>query len=76
MVTTVYVKLLEEGSLAYRPTQAEEVEPGVYRLLPTEHYDPEDEVWEFLPGTVVRCEIRTLRDTRPHQTLVAIEKVE
>lgn len=56
MTETVYVKLLNEGSDAWRPTQAEVIKPKTYKLLPTENYDPEDEEWEFLPGTIVKCE--------------------
>src|SRR5256885_16493249 len=31
---------------------------GLYRVLPAQHYDPKDEVWEFIPGSTVRCETR------------------
>ncbi len=56
MVDTVkiYVVLLEEGTDTIRGTQAIPLGSGLYKLLPTPDYDPEDEVWEFLPGTVVR----------------------
>jgi hypothetical protein len=51
---TVYVQLLNEGSSAYRPTEAEVLGPEIVRLQATPNYDPEDETWEFLPGTQVR----------------------
>lgn len=54
--TTVYVRLLDEGTDVFRPTQAVRTPQGGYRLLPTPNYDPEDERWEFLPGQMVRCE--------------------
>lgn len=54
MKITVYVRLLDEGTEVARPTLAEEVEPSVYRLLPTQDYDPEDETWEFPPGSLVQ----------------------
>ncbi len=57
---TVYVQLLEEGTLVWRPTKAENLGEGRYRLLPTDNYDPEDETWQFLPGSVVVCEMRRL----------------
>ena len=57
---TVYVKLLDEGVDVWRPVTAEVLRDGTYRLEPTEGYDPEDEQWEFLPGSVVRCEVRRL----------------
>ena len=50
----VHVFLPEEAVDTWRPTQAIVVGEGLYRLLPTPDYDPEDEVWEFLPGTIVR----------------------
>ncbi len=49
----VYVELLDEGSPVIRPTLAMPVADG-YRLLPTAGYDPEDEHWEFTPGSIVR----------------------
>ena len=52
---TVYVQLLEEGTDTIRPTQAIPLGGDLYKLLPTMNYDPEDEIWEFVPGSVVRC---------------------
>jgi len=28
---------------------------GLFKLLPTKDYDPEDEHWEFLPASIVRA---------------------
>jgi len=56
--TTVYVALLEEGTVCARPTQAEKLGNGLYRLLPTPDYDPADETWEFAPGSIVSVERR------------------
>ena len=56
----MYVELLGEGTPTWRPTSAESLGQGRYRLLPTDNYDPEDETWQFLPGTVVTCEKRRL----------------
>lgn len=75
MQTTIYVQLLNEGTTVYRPTQGEEVAEGLYRILPTEGYDPDDETWEFIPGTIVRCAVKVLRDREPHERLVAVESV-
>jgi hypothetical protein len=58
--TTVYVRLLGEGTDVYRPTLATACGNGVYRLHPTAEYDPEDESWEFLPEQKVKCEIKKL----------------
>lgn len=56
----VYVGLIDEGVNVWRPTQAEKLPDGSYKLLPTSEYDPEDETWEFLPGSRVVCENRRL----------------
>lgn len=55
--TTIYVQLLDEGTPTARPTQAIDLGNGFYKLLPTPNYDPEDEKWEFLPGSTVRIRI-------------------
>jgi hypothetical protein len=50
----IYVRLLNEGTEVSRPTQAEDLGNGFFKLLPTSDYNPEDEAWEFLPGSVVK----------------------
>jgi hypothetical protein len=49
---------LNEGTEVSRPTEALNLGNGLYKILPTPDYDSEDEVWEFLPNAVVRCEVR------------------
>jgi hypothetical protein len=66
----VYVALLDEGTAVWRPVAAEQVGPGLFRLLGPV---PDDEVWEFPPGAVVRCEGRQLSGGA---ALVAVERVE
>ncbi|CAN0440292.1 unnamed protein product [Phaeothamnion confervicola] len=68
----IYIMLLgdEEGTL--RPTQAITLSNGLYKILPTSNYDPEDEIWEFLPGSIVKCEKRTYRG---NDYLLAVEKI-
>jgi hypothetical protein len=68
----VYVPLLEEGTPTMRGTQAIIMGDGLYKLMPTPHYDPEDEIWEFLPGSVVRCVV-VVRNNE--NLLKAVEKV-
>lgn len=53
-MSTIYIRLLEEGTEVLRPTEAEELGDGLFMLLPTPNYNPEDEHWEFGPGSVVR----------------------
>jgi hypothetical protein len=54
--STIYIRLLEEAVTCIRPTEAEPLKDGTYRVLPTPDYDPTDEVWEFAPGSIVHCE--------------------
>jgi hypothetical protein len=56
----VYVRLTGEGTLVFRPSPAEFLEPGRARLVAPPDYDPGDEDWEFKPGSVVRIELRQL----------------
>lgn len=69
----IYIYLLEEGTDTIRPTQALDLGDGTYKLLPTENYDPEDEIWEFLPGTIVRCKVTN--DYTAKGVLLACEQV-
>lgn len=54
----VSVRLLNEALPTTRRTAAIELGDNWFKLLPTNDYDPEDEEWEFLPGSIVRCERR------------------
>lgn len=56
----VYVRLLNEGVEVFRPVPAKIVAPGVYVLEQPTSYDPEDECWEFKPGSRVVVEDRML----------------
>jgi hypothetical protein len=69
----VYVQLLGEGTRVFRPTTAAPVRAGVVRLLPTEHYNPNDENWEFKPGSIVRIEQQVL--SGPETVWVAVSYV-
>jgi hypothetical protein len=69
-IITLYVRLLDEGTDVTRPTQAEELTGGYFRVLSSPDYDPEDEHWEFPPGSIVRAESRELRDD---EFLLAVE---
>jgi len=56
MRTNIYVQLLNEGTEVYRPVPAIEIRNNIYKLEGREIYDPEDEEWEFKPGTLVKTE--------------------
>ena len=57
-INKVFVRLLDEGTVVSRPTEALALGNGLFKILPTADYDPEDEAWEFPPGSIVRCENR------------------
>jgi len=73
MERIIYIQLLGEGTLVYRPVPAIEVGENIYQLKGEEIFDPEDEEWEFLPGTKVSVEQRELEGEK---VLVAIDKKE
>lgn len=52
---TVFVRLLGEGTSVMRPTKAVPISPGKFLLQSTADYNPDDETWEFPPGSVVLC---------------------
>lgn len=71
VVSQIYVELLYEGTNCWRPVDAEQVGKDVWRI---KGEVPEDEIWAFQPGDVVRVETRRFGDSS--DLLVAIEAVE
>jgi hypothetical protein len=69
---TIYIKLLDEGTDVARPVECADLGNGLYRILATPGYDPEDERWEFPPGSIVRIEPRhgSVGDFRPSRPFV------
>jgi hypothetical protein len=49
MTTTVYVRLLDEGTDVWRPVEADQ-DGDLFKLIGPM---PDDEHWEFIPGTIV-----------------------
>ena len=70
MEKKIYIQLLGEGTVVYRPVPAFKLGDNVYRVEGSEIYDPDDEEWEFLPGTVVIVEDRELEGEK---VLVAVK---
>ena len=54
-IETIWVKLLEEGSIMWRPVEARNLGGGVFQIVSPEI---QDEVWEFPTGSKVAIEIR------------------
>jgi hypothetical protein len=55
----VFIPLLNEGTEVLRPTQGVVLAPNEVQVLATPNYDPAMEVWEFPPGSRVRCVTET-----------------
>ena len=53
----IYVPLLDEGTPTVRSTQAISLGNDLYKILPAPDYNPKDEKWEFLPGSIVQCDV-------------------
>ena len=50
----IWMRLLEEGTDVYRLVPAER-QGEYFKIVASSDYDPEDEEWEFPPGSIVRC---------------------
>ncbi len=59
----IHIRLLHEGTECSRPTQALDLGDGLFKILPTPNYDPNDEVWEFPPESIVRSVVRLSEGT-------------
>lgn len=68
----IYVRLLDEGTEAARPTEALCLPGDLFKLLPTPGFDPTDECWEFPPGSIVAAQLQTWSSG---QILLAVEAV-
>jgi hypothetical protein len=66
---TIYVALLGEGTEVWRPVNAALRAGGLFEII-SRNDDPEDELWQFPPGSLVRCERRQLSEG---PRLVAVE---
>jgi hypothetical protein len=73
MNQTIYVALLDEGVLCWRPAEAKHQHDDVYLLTGSNLY-PDDERWEFAQGECVRCRLHLFSEGQTE--LVAFEKAE
>jgi hypothetical protein len=67
---TIYVELMEEGTPCWRPVDAEYLGNEIYRIVGQK---PEDEIWAFSAGDVVKCKLKAFQEGRPE--LVAHERI-
>jgi hypothetical protein len=60
--TTIYVKLLDEGTDVWRPVKAVLLSDGSSEITAADNYDPADEEWEFPLHSRVICYEREFPD--------------
>lgn len=72
-MSTVYVKLLEEGTEVFRPVPAIAQSGSRYLLGGQEFFYPDNERWEFPPGSIVEVELKELSG---EAVLVAVRLME
>lgn len=70
-IQKIYVRLLDEGTETFTGALAKPIGSALYEIVATDHYDPEDQQWEFLPGTKVRLEEVTVSADGKPQTVLA-----
>ena len=70
---TIYVQLLDEGTIVYRPVSAKQISEDIYEILGDDIYDTSIESWEFPPRTKVVVKKKILSDG---EALVAVSKLE
>lgn len=71
--TIVYVQLLYEGTVCYRPVHAMPLGDGVFRLEDGASGDARGEAWQFPIGSTVRC---VRRDFENGSGWEAVERVD
>jgi hypothetical protein len=59
MSTVIFIPLVDEGTSVWRPTRADDLGGGRYRILGSV---PAEESWRFRPGEVVRCRKQLFSD--------------
>jgi hypothetical protein len=69
--STVYVRLLDEGTDVFRPVPAKPLRDSTYLLGGEDIFDSKDELWEFSPGATVDVESKILSG---EMVLVAVGK--
>jgi len=63
---TICVEVLDEGTVCWRPVEAEYLGNDLYRIVGVK---PEDEVGAFSAGDVVRCRMKTFQADSPQSVV-------
>lgn len=69
---TIFVLLVNEPSMMWKPVEALVMGDDTYQIL-SENPDPEGQKWQFRTGDIVRCEAHTFMNGS--QGMIAVEKV-
>lgn len=69
-ISTIHVRLLDEGTDVWRPVKAQRLGETTYRLA--DEPVPVDEVWSFQPGDIVVVEHR--QGDGDDQALIAVAR--
>ncbi len=72
--TTIYVKLLEEGTECWRPVDANRTPGAIFEII-SKNPSPDDQQWEFNVGQFVRCEKQRLSGEVSGFHWVAVQEV-
>ncbi len=67
----IYTRLLGEGTDVYRPVPSLIIKDNVHKITGYDIFDPDDEEWEFPPGTIVLVENREIGG---EELLVAVKR--
>jgi len=59
--TQIHIALLDEGTSTWKTVEAIEVESGFYKIVSVNE-EPDDELWEYQTGDVVRCKKKKFSD--------------
>lgn len=69
---TIYTRLLNEGTDVYRPVPSLIIEDNVHKITGDHIFDPDDEEWEYPPGTIVFVEKKEIGG---EELLVAVKRI-
>ncbi len=75
-LVTIHVYLCDEGTDVWRPVPAIKIDDGdLFVILHPPNYKQLEEVWEFPPGSIVRCKSKVLSGNagEPVERMVALQ---
>ena len=73
MEKIIYVQLLNEGTVVFRPVSSVEIAPKIFKVGGNDIHNSQNEKWEFLPDTIVEVEEKKLEE---RNVLVAVRQID